>query len=222
MPDAHEAARQNVLDEATQKLHGGERHRTTLITMGVVLPLEGDVVAIEGEQPMMTDRDPMGVAPQVAEDGGRPAEGRFRVDHPVGLEERVHECPPRRRFSQVLAATGEIEVLLVVRASERLDRLPAKNPAEDLHREEEARIRRIDPALVIGGQATGRHDAVHVRVTDQGLPPRVQDAQHANLRPEVARVSRHFAERRRARVKEPRVQDGCCSGRPAAGVHAGA
>ena len=31
--------------------------------MGVVLPLKRDVVAIEGEQPVIADRDPMRVAP---------------------------------------------------------------------------------------------------------------------------------------------------------------
>ena len=37
LPDAHEAARENVLDEAAEKLHGRERHRATRVAMGVVL-----------------------------------------------------------------------------------------------------------------------------------------------------------------------------------------
>ena len=45
-----------------------------------------------------------------------------------------------------------------------------------------------------------------MRVPDQGLPPRVEDAEDANLRAEMARVGRDLAERRRAGVKEPRVQ----------------
>ena len=59
---------------------------------------------------------------------------------------------------------------------------------------------------MIGREAARRHDAVHVRMADQGLPPRVEDAQHANLRAEVARVGGDLAERRRARLEEPRVQ----------------
>ena len=69
LADAHEAARQDVLDEAAEKLHGRERHRAPLIAMGVVLPLKGDVVAIEGEQPVIADRDPMGIAPEIPQDG---------------------------------------------------------------------------------------------------------------------------------------------------------
>ena len=47
---------------------------------------------------------------------------------------------------------------------------------------------------------------MHVRVTDEGLSPGVQDAQHADLRTEVPRVRRDLAERRGARLEEPRVQ----------------
>ena len=36
-------------------------------------------------------------------------EGGLRVDHPVGVEERVDEGVPRRRVAQVLAAAGEVE-----------------------------------------------------------------------------------------------------------------
>ena len=59
---------------------------------------------------------------------------------------------------------------------------------------------------MIGRQTTGRHDAMHVRMADQGLAPRVEDAQHADLRAEMPRVGGDLAERRRARLEEPRVQ----------------
>ena len=109
LPDAHEAARQDVLDEAAQKLHGGQRHRAALVAMGVVLPLKRDVVAVEGEQPMIADRHPMGIAPEIAQDGRCATEGRLGVDHPVGLEERIDEGVPLRRVTQVLGAAGEVE-----------------------------------------------------------------------------------------------------------------
>ena len=58
--------RADVLDEAAQKLHGRQRHRAPLVGMGVILPVKRDVVAIEGEQSVIADRDPMGVAPEIA------------------------------------------------------------------------------------------------------------------------------------------------------------
>ena len=58
---------------------------------------------------MIADRHAMGVAPEVAQDGGRAAEGRLGVDDPVGLEEGVDEGAPLRRVSQVLGGAGEVE-----------------------------------------------------------------------------------------------------------------
>jgi len=59
---------------------------------------------------------------------------------------------------------------------------------------------------MIWGQASRRHDAVDVRMADQGLPPGVEDAQYANLGAEMSWIGRDFAERGGARLKEPRVQ----------------
>ena len=59
---------------------------------------------------------------------------------------------------------------------------------------------------MIGRQTAGGHDAVHVRMPDEGLSPRVEDAQHADLRAQVARVGGDLAQRRRTRLKEPGVQ----------------
>ena len=98
LADADEAARQDVLDEAAEKLHGRERHRAPLVAVGVVLPPKRDVLAVEGEQAVIADRDAMGVAPEVPQDGGGAAEGRLRIDDPVGLEERVDEGVPARRI----------------------------------------------------------------------------------------------------------------------------
>ena len=49
---------------------------------------------------------------------------------------------------------------------------------------------------------------MHVGMADQRLAPRVEDTQHADVGPEVARISRDLAQRRRTRVKQPRVQTG--------------
>jgi hypothetical protein len=50
LPNPDKAARQDVLDEAAQKLHRGESHRAPLVVVGVVLPLKrGDVVPVERE-----------------------------------------------------------------------------------------------------------------------------------------------------------------------------
>jgi hypothetical protein len=59
-------------------------HRAALVTTSIVLVGKGHVLAIEGEEPVIADGHPMGVAPEVPEDGGRSPEGRLGVDNPVG------------------------------------------------------------------------------------------------------------------------------------------
>src|SRR5579864_4167429 len=66
----------------------------------------------------------------------------------------------------------------------------------------------MNPALMVGRESTGRHDAMHVRVADQRLAPRVEDAEHADLRAEMARVRRDLSEGGGAQMKEPRIQTG--------------
>ena len=79
----------------------------------------------------------------------------------------------------------------------------------------------MDPALVVGREAPGRHDAMHVRMTNQGLPPRVKDAEHADLGSEMTGIGGDLTKCRRARLKEPRVQTGPVPIGPRAGAHAG-
>jgi hypothetical protein len=66
----------------------------------------------------------------------------------------------------------------------------------------------MNPPLVIRRRASGRHDAMHVRMTDQRLCPRAQDGQDADLGAEMPRIGGNLAERRRGRLEEPRVQTG--------------
>jgi hypothetical protein len=113
---------------------------------------------------------------------------------------------PPAWIPQVLGGAGEIELAVGVGAAQLLDKLPTKDSTEDFHREEEAGVRWVNPAVVIGREATGRHHAMHVRVADQRLTPRVKDGQHADLGAEMPWISGDLAERRGARLKEPGVQ----------------
>ena len=206
LPNADEAPRQHVLHEASEKLHRRQRHRAPPMTVRVILPLKGHPFAVEGDQAMVADRDPMRVASQVPQHRGRPTKGRFRVHHPVSLKESIDEGVPLRRIAQRLGGTREVEFTVRLGATERGDKLPSKHAAEDLHREEEARVLWMNPVVVIRGQATGRHDTVDVRMTDQRLTPRVENTEDADLCPQMARVGGDLPQRRRTRLKQPGVQ----------------
>src|SRR5918993_5374607 len=148
----------------------------------------------------------MCVAPEVSEDGVCATKGRLGIDDPVGLEKRIDEGAPGGAITQILAATGEIELVPVVRASERRDKFPAKDTTEDLHGEEEARVLRMDPPLMIEREPSRWHHTMHVRMADQWLAPRVEDAEDADLHAQVARVGRDVSQRRGTRLKQPGVQ----------------
>ena len=100
LPNAHEAARQHVLHEAPEKLHRGERHRATLTLMGIVLPAKRDALAIKRDQAVIADRDAMGIPTEVPQHGGRAAEGRLRIDDPVGAKQRVDKRVPAGRLAE--------------------------------------------------------------------------------------------------------------------------
>ena len=74
LPDADETAGQNVLGETTEELARRKSHLPLLVAMSVVLPAEGHALAIEGQQAMIADRNPMRIPPQIAKYLKRSAE----------------------------------------------------------------------------------------------------------------------------------------------------
>ncbi len=69
--DAVKAGGQHMDEKAPDELGCGQGHGFVAITMpgAIVLPLEGDTTFIAGNEPAVTDGDPMGVARQVGEHG---------------------------------------------------------------------------------------------------------------------------------------------------------
>ena len=51
--DSHEALGQHVQEETAQELGGQQRHRALFAAMSIVLPSEGDALAIECQEPMI-------------------------------------------------------------------------------------------------------------------------------------------------------------------------
>ena len=59
--------------------------------MGIILPAEGDLVVLEGDEAMVGDGDAMGVAAEIAEDVMGAAEGWFGIDDPWLTEQGAQE-----------------------------------------------------------------------------------------------------------------------------------
>ena len=88
MADAVEAAGQDVQEKAADELGGVERHGPEPVAAfdPVVLPFEGHAGFVEHEEPGVGDRDAVGVAGEIGEDGLRTGEGSLGVDDPCDRE----------------------------------------------------------------------------------------------------------------------------------------
>jgi hypothetical protein len=80
--DAVEAVGQRMKKEAADELVGLELHDLCCAVLAVILPAEGDMIVVEGDDPAVGDRDPMGVAAEISQDLGGPAERLLGVDDP--------------------------------------------------------------------------------------------------------------------------------------------
>ena len=89
VPDAVEAVRQGVHQEAAEELAGGKRHHLGFGGLPIILPAEADLASGERDQPPVGDRDAMGVAGEIGEDLARASEGAFGIDHPLGWHQGV-------------------------------------------------------------------------------------------------------------------------------------
>ena len=80
----------------------------------------------------------------------------------------------------------------------------------------------MHPPRAVAGETARGHDAVHVRVVQEGLPPGVEHAEKAECGAEVLRRPGDLEERRRTRLEEQVVDDALVvQGQPREGVREG-
>ena len=191
--DAVEAGRQDMKQEPAHELAGVERH-DLLAPVPVVLPAEADLAVGHAEEPAVGDGDAVGVAPEIGEDLLGPAERALGVDHPVDPAQQGAVGGEGVGLGQRREVSGEAQPACGEGAGEALEEQSPEQPAEDLHRQEEAG-RAADPPRPVRREAAGGHDAVDVRVVLHRLPPAVQHGDAADLGTEMARVGRDDAQR---------------------------
>jgi len=73
--DADKAAGQDVEQEAAQELLRTEGHHSLLISVGIILPAESNLVMLESHEAMVGDGYAMGIAGEIAEPMMGTAEG---------------------------------------------------------------------------------------------------------------------------------------------------
>lgn len=65
MADAVETVGQRMQQEAANELAGLEPHYFCRAVLAIILPVEGDMIVVERDEPAVGDRDAMGVAAEI-------------------------------------------------------------------------------------------------------------------------------------------------------------
>lgn len=80
--DTMEAVGQSMKEKATDELVRLQTHDLLGAVLTVILPAESDVIVVASFEAVVGDGDAMGVATEIGEDLGRPAERPLGVDDP--------------------------------------------------------------------------------------------------------------------------------------------
>ena len=136
-----------------------ERHEALAIAALIILPPEGHLAILTGEEPPIRDGHPMRVAGQVTQAQLWPGQRGLRVDHPFHLLQAHQELAPDNGSLPALALPLHTEVLLRGRLPQRRQEGTPKQPAEDPHRQEEV-LGTGNPCRAIQRQATRGEQAM--------------------------------------------------------------
>jgi len=192
VPDADEATRQHMQQEATQEFVDMQSQESLLVFVSGVAPAERHLVLYAGNEPAVGNRNAMGIGAEVTKHLIGSAERGFAVDHPVRRVKLADQTSEQPGLSQAAKQAVEMELSGSVSLLERFKKLASENFAENPHREKEAVIARAHPAGVIARQTAGGNDAVNVRMMLQLLIPGVEDAEEADLGSEMLGVRGDF------------------------------
>ena len=108
--NANKAAGQDVEQETAQELLRTEGHDSFLISVGIILPAESNLIMLESNEAVVGDGHAMGVAGEIAEHMMRTTEGWLGVDDPVLAEEWTQEGAERFLVFERLERSGESEI----------------------------------------------------------------------------------------------------------------
>lgn len=134
IPDSDEALRQHMQEETAQELGCQQRHLALLATTRIVLPTEGDAFAVECQQPVIGNGDPVRIPAEIAQDFQRSAEGRLGVDHPVLTVHPAKKLAKLFWISQRGRRAGAAQLLASMETFQARAELATEHAAEDFHR----------------------------------------------------------------------------------------
>ena len=181
------ATRQDVREEAIEKVLDGERYPTGL-TGPRMSVFESDLIVTHALDPLIGERDPIDVAREI-ECGVLPGPNGLDVDRPPPL--------PHARIDG-RAQAGARQRRTHLRAKHRRHRVPGH---------QESGMRWLDPGRSIGRQPAGRDEQMHMRMVFERARPRVQHGQDARRAADPLPIVRQHLHRRRRFAEQRGVHD---------------
>jgi len=148
--DANEAPRKQVEEKTAQELIHGKSHPSFFIAVRRISPTESDVTLSQGNQAMVGDSHPMGIAAKVLQNMFRAAKGSFAVNDPIVAVMLPDKGVESLRVGKMLELTMESDLALCESALQSSRESASKDAAEHLDRKKE-RVARMNPVLVIEG-----------------------------------------------------------------------
>jgi len=134
MADTNETFRQNVYEKSPDELFSRNRHHPLFVAVRVISPAEGDVIAIECNQPVIGDRDAVCVASEIANNLLWATECRLCIDDPILPEHGSQESRKDLRFGEVLDRPGKFQTFRPKSSTQSFDELSTEYFPEDFHR----------------------------------------------------------------------------------------
>ena len=126
----------------------------------------------------------MRIAREIGEDLRWPSKGSLRINDPIGLGCRTQQSGKRRRGLQRGQLAGESKLTFLKGALQSVKKLPAKDHTEYFDGEKEL-VSACNPSPVIWGEPSPWDHAMEMGMSEQRLPPGVQNREKSDLGAEV-------------------------------------
>ncbi len=177
------------MSSPTRQLDGVERHGLEPVAAfdPVVVPFEGDARVVEGDEPGIGNRDAMGLAGEIGENGLGSGEVSLGVDDPLGPARSGEDGVEGALVGEQSEIAEEPEAASLVQGGDAFEKQATKEARQHAHRQEEAELAG-DPARPVRGQAAAGNDDVDMRMMGQRRAPGVEHSGEADARAQMLRV----------------------------------
>ena len=142
------ACRQDMKKEPSDKLIGLEGHSLLTVMVCIIAPEEGNFAVAEGEDAVITDRDPMGISAEVLKDPVGAIEGWFAIDDPLIIVEMPPEGFEVSGILEMREMRGKDQISSLEAIFEEAEELASEQCRQDSHGKEEP-FAAGDPAAAI-------------------------------------------------------------------------